>query len=261
MQAFFARGRAETDGRSTLPLHINNCGYYRDLESEITLDRPDGRRDYHLVFVSEGSVTTESGAIAAGECILYRPGVPQRYVYGAGRDTHYIWVHFSGRDAEELLCGVPSGIICYRESAAQVHELLQRAIRAIAEGMDCADLYAEGLFRAVVALLRSRSTKPPFARAIAMMREFSVHRTVKEYADASGMSEGHFIRAFRDAYGVTPLEYRTALQIDCAKSLLVGTPLRIGAIASAAGFSDALYFSRVFRKKTGRSPSEYREGK
>ena len=263
MQAVFARGREGTDKKSELPLYINNCGFYRALDRDLPLDRPEGRSDHHLVFAVEGEIETRYGTVRTGECVLFRPNEPQHYTYRAVRDCAYVWVHFSGEEAFSLF---PEhrrgGIVRYSENAAEVHELLFRAVRAIAGGMERADLYAEGLLRAVAALVgQSPRGKAPFSRAVAMMKELTVRRTVREYAEASGMSEGHFIRAFREAYGVTPLEYRTTLQIDCAKALLVGTPLRVGAVASIAGFSDALYFSRVFRRRTGRSPSAYREGR
>lgn len=261
MQAVFARGKEGSDKKSELPLYINNCGYYRGVTHDLPIERPEGRSDHHLVFAVEGEIETAEGTARAGECVLYRPGEPQRYRYRAGKETSYLWVHFSGREAYALLGSHRSGgILSYRENAAEVHELLFRAVHAIAAGMEQADLYAEGLLRAALALTGCTARKrEPFSRAVAMMKELTVHRTVKEYAAASGMSEGHFIRAFKKAYGVTPLEYRTVLQLDCARNLLVGTPLRVGAVASIAGFSDALYFSRLFRKRTGMSPSEYRE--
>lgn len=260
MQAIYARGKEETNRKSDQPLHINNCGYYRDIDADVALLRPQGRADFHMVFAAEGEIDTDYGRITAGECVLFLPHERQRYTYLRREKSLYYWIHFSGTDAERIFDRRRGGILRYSVNAVQVHELLLRIVRAVSEGMAYADLYAEGLLRAVCSLALGAACRPnPFGKAIAMMRDFSVQYTVKDYAAASGMSEGHFIRAFKGATGSTPGEYRTALQIAQAKNLLVGTSLRIGAIAALSGFSDALYFSRVFKSKTGLSPSVFRK--
>lgn len=60
------------------------------------------------------------------------------------------------------------------------------------------------------------------------------------------------------AAGTTPLSYRNAICMELACEMLLSTSLSVRAIASACGFEDALYFSRLFKKHHGRTPSEYR---
>ena len=261
MQAIFARGMAKSDRISDLPLYINNCGYYRDVDADVALERPKGREDYHLVFVLDGELDTDFGTLGAGECVFFQPHARQRYTYRKGKPSCYCWIHFSGHEAERIAWTQSvSGVIRYGENASQIHEYLFRIVRALREGEESAELYSEGLFRAILALLFAASrTSLPFGRALSMMKDVSRHDTVKDYAAACRMSEGHFIRSFREAYGCTPLEYRTSMQIDQAKNLLLGTSLKIGAVAALSGFSDALYFSRVFHAKTGMSPTEFRK--
>ena len=92
-----------------------------------------------------------------------------------------------------------------------------------------------------------------------MMRDFERDYKLKDYAEVMGVSEGHFIRSFKKSTGKTPLEYRACEQIEYAKTLLIETKLKNKDVASLAGFPDALYFSRVFRKHTGLSPSKFRK--
>ena len=66
-------------------------------------------------------------------------------------------------------------------------------------------------------------------------------------------------KLFKTYMGVTPSKYLTNLRIEQAKRLIEASPRRLSKdIASAVGFSDSLYFSRVFKKETNYSPAEYK---
>ena len=75
-----------------------------------------------------------------------------------------------------------------------------------------------------------------------------------------GYVAAHLRELFREAYGCLPLEYLLTLRIERAKKMLE-QDISIKEIASAVGFQDALYFSKVFKRSTGCSPSEYRGSK
>ena len=72
-------------------------------------------------------------------------------------------------------------------------------------------------------------------------------------------SSDHLRRIFREATGRTPLEYLIELRVDEAKHLLKIGGFRIKEVALRTGFSDPYYFSRLFRKVTGTSPTEFAE--
>ncbi len=77
---------------------------------------------------------------------------------------------------------------------------------------------------------------------------------------ATGYQKDHIRRRFRAIYGMTPSEYLTYLRIENAKRLLQRRRelcLSISQIATACGYYDGLYFSRVFKKATGVSPKDY----
>ena len=60
---------------------------------------------------------------------------------------------------------------------------------------------------------------------------------------------------------MTPLQYILSLRINNAQSLLETTKYNITEIASFVGYDNPLYFSRIFKKQAGMSPSEYRKKK
>lgn len=81
-------------------------------------------------------------------------------------------------------------------------------------------------------------------------------RDVGEYV---GMSDSRFSAVFGQQMGMTFTEYLTTLRMSKAKELLSATAMRSSEIASAVGYNDPHYFSYLFRKQTGVTPSEYRK--
>ena len=87
--------------------------------------------------------------------------------------------------------------------------------------------------------------------------QYSECISVSELAAACGFSQTHFRRLFIKEFGCSPLEYRLSKQLSRAQDLLLAGELSISEIANATGFTDANYFSRVFKAHLGVSPSEF----
>ena len=85
--------------------------------------------------------------------------------------------------------------------------------------------------------------------------------SVKDLYKKSGYCDDHLRRLFRKETGMSMLEYLTELRINHAKRLLSENHLfhySIAEIGAMCGFYDISYFSRVFKKKTGLAPSEFK---
>lgn len=81
---------------------------------------------------------------------------------------------------------------------------------------------------------------------------------VKRLAEVSGVSEAHFARSFKRAFGVPPHRYLLTRRIEQATTLLRDTELDITEIAFATGWESLGTFGRIFRDITGQSPSAMR---
>ncbi len=81
--------------------------------------------------------------------------------------------------------------------------------------------------------------------------------TVTRLAALCHMSEVYFRRNFEKEFGVSPKKYITALRIRKAISLLEAHDFTVAEVAERTGFCDAKYFSSVFRRVTGKTPSRY----
>lgn len=81
---------------------------------------------------------------------------------------------------------------------------------------------------------------------------------VERLANVSGVSEAHFARSFKDAFGVPPHRYLLTRRIERAAALLRDTELSVTEIAFQTGWNSLGSFGRTFRDVTGESPSELR---
>ena len=75
----------------------------------------------------------------------------------------------------------------------------------------------------------------------------------------SGLAERTFKRRFREATGMSPLEYVHTLRLEEAKQLLESTDQAIEAVAAEVGYEEGGFFSRLFRRKVGLTPAQYRK--
>jgi transcriptional regulator GlxA family with amidase domain len=81
---------------------------------------------------------------------------------------------------------------------------------------------------------------------------------VSRLASVSSVSEAHFARSFKDAFGIPPHRYLLTRRIEQAKTLLRDTDMPIIEIAFQTGWQSLGTFGRTFRDVTGESPSELR---
>jgi len=73
------------------------------------------------------------------------------------------------------------------------------------------------------------------------------------------MNKYYLAHAFKDEYGVSPINYMISRRIDESRYLLKETNMSLSEIAQILGFSSASYFSQSFRRSTGSAPIEYRK--
>ncbi|MBE6731836.1 MAG: helix-turn-helix transcriptional regulator [Ruminococcaceae bacterium] len=78
-------------------------------------------------------------------------------------------------------------------------------------------------------------------------------------SDLCNLSVSRFSHLFKEVTGTSAIQYVNDLRVSKASMYLNTTTLSISAIAQKIGFDDAAYFSRIFRKITGISPSDYRK--
>jgi signal transduction histidine kinase/AraC-like DNA-binding protein/DNA-binding response OmpR family regulator len=127
-------------------------------------------------------------------------------------------------------------ILSEDETTATLHRLIA--------GTDVLPSQTSALVKRTVIYLQENYTHPLSRRKI---------------AEAIGVSENHLSRIFRRELGISPWDYLNRYRIRQAKQLLTSTEDSITSVALQVGFNDPAYFSRVFRKQIGQSPSAFRK--
>jgi AraC family transcriptional regulator, melibiose operon regulatory protein len=104
-------------------------------------------------------------------------------------------------------------------------------------------VHSDEAVRAAMDFMRNSCDRPP---------------SMSEVARAVGCSRARLFRIFRQTAGMTPNDYLQRLRVSRAGELLANTSRPVTEIAIACGFSSSQYFSNVFRKHLGQTPTAFR---
>jgi len=83
--------------------------------------------------------------------------------------------------------------------------------------------------------------------------------SIRNLARELSLSPDHYSKLFRQVAGIPPRELVQRARVDRARQLLRGSDMTISEIADQLGYSDVFQFSRLFKQRTGKSPSLWRE--
>lgn len=89
-------------------------------------------------------------------------------------------------------------------------------------------------------------------------QNFRDELTIAQIAQSAAISESECLRCFRNNLRTTPSRYLREFRLQRAEELLVSTNGKTGDVGAACGFSDAAYFTKLFREAKGCTPLEYR---
>lgn len=262
------------------PLIVGSCGTYRlEKHPRIPTCRPRGRLDFQLIYVCAGTAHFHFGhaenetLVTAGHMVLYRPKEFQKYEYYAEDQTEVYWVHFTGGNVTNLLrsYGITDDMQVFYVGTSLEYERIFK--RMISELQFCRADYEQMLtllLSHLFILIHRQVSKPHILKNEYLENEmdlaaqyFNDHYNsdinIQEYAASKGMSVSWFIRNFKAFTGSTPMQYIVSIRIANAQALLEGTKYTVAEIAHIVGYENPLYFSRIFHKQKGFSPTGYRK--
>lgn len=255
---------------SDKPLRINQSGMMYITLNDFVSDRPP-RKDYIIIYISSGEADAwfegKQYHAQSGDVLLFKPGSQLKYRFYTHSQHYYI--HFTGTTAETYLseCSLyHSGI--YRVGSCPDFTSIVSKIsfelinRNIYTEFHCNGLFIQLLGSIAAKLLNIDSSAASGINKIypaisAMMSEFNVNHPLSYYADLCDMSVSYFKHLFVNSTDITPLNYITSIRLDNAMMMLNNNNNSIKEIAYAVGYNDPLYFSRLFKKKFGITPTEY----
>jgi len=227
---------------------------------------------YVLGYVQSGSAVYDFGGkithVRKGTVIL----IKQDQLYSARSDAQDPWQFYSvafmpefyDEDSRLLLNNMPNTFAASDSShMAENFAELYRIWSSKGAGyiIKCRSLILDILYILLGDELRRSKASAHYARLeelVNMMREnYTRSYSLEELCDLSNLSSAHFRMLFKQMTGTTPIQYQNRLKIEHAKDLILSHNCSVTEAAHAVGFHDVYYFSRMFRKITGKNPSEY----
>lgn len=260
------------------PLIVTSCGtYHLYTRPKLPTWRPRGRLDYQLLYIAAGKAhfhfDGKEQIVTAGHMVLYRPKEPQKYEYYGEDQTEVYWVHFTGGNVKNILRSyglTDDKRVFYCGSGLDYQNLFRTMINEL---QMCKENYEEVLetyLRLIFIMLKryfANATKSDNARVVEEIdkatmyfnEHYSEDISIDEYAQNNHVSVSWFIRNFKQCTGSTPMQYILSKRIYNAEILLRDSTYNVTEIAEIVGYDNPLYFSRIFKKVKGISPSEYRK--
>jgi len=258
-------------------LRVHGVGSFTSRGRDMPL-RGRVMQDYALVLVREGSgfLLDKDGkqtALMAGDVLMMVPG--WWHLYNPDRKSGWTtsWVIFDGSVADSLQA---AGEIFPGVIASDIGEAGLQALGALLDGMislageraETAYLQAR-LASELLGLLSRISDWKGQQAHVANNHQLAeaIEYVETHYPDEidfealltrSEMSSTHFRRLFKKATGDGPQSYQKRLRIRLAKELLRHSDLSVAEIGMKVGYNKGAYFSRVFSKRVGVSPSDWR---
>lgn len=231
---------------------------------------------FQLVYITDGSGTFWSersgeATVSPGTVFILFPGV--KHAYHPDRETGWTeeWIGFGGPHAERLWdngivqaeqpifnIGVHEDVVAMFDSAAALCReqtpgfqiRLGALVLQIVASVQALHRYDKQQHAAGEIIRRARTL---------MQQRLESGISVDEIASACSLSYGQLLRAFRRYTGLTPYQYFLQLRIHRAKELLSDPDVHVKEVAARLRFDNQYYFARLFRKKTGVTPSAWRE--
>lgn len=210
-----------------------------------------------------------------GDSFFIFPG--ELVSYGSDRidPWRYRWIALKGEHVEPLLgmAGITRELPIQRGGRSHRIATFFRLIKQIIQAADQrVQLRVEGYVRLVVAEYMDSQDRVFSPHQPLSMMQQQVEQAIRWFtlqypqpismetvASTLGYHRTHFSKIFKEHTGLAPMQYLTKVRMEKAQLLLLKEPLTIQQVASSVGYTDALYFSKQFKKWFGCSPSEYRD--
>ena len=232
--------------------------------------------EYQLIYIIDGSGTFESTScnkkqIKAGDMFLLFPG--EWHTYSPNKDTGWkeYWIGFKGNNMDDR---VQSGFfqkedpVYYIGYNEQIVNLYSNAIAIAKEQKKHFQQLLAGIVSLIVGMTFSvyenrKLTNDDAQQIIDKARIFMQDRMdtdiqMPEVAQYLNMSYSSFRHLFKKYTGLSPTQYFINLKIHLAKRMLQNSTTSIKEISYLLNFETPEYFAKIFRKKTGMSPTEFR---
>ncbi|MBR3764936.1 MAG: helix-turn-helix transcriptional regulator [Clostridia bacterium] len=235
------------------------------------MHRPHGSGDYLLlVFKTDAWLDTEAGRIDAppGSAVLFAPGQAQHYGERCGGYINH-FLHFSGADESSVPGGLRTSTLLTPENLPEMEGLLRMLCLEQASDApgqaECVSLLLQLVLLKAAQGCAGRVCRSSMAHSAALnLLRTGIYANpgacgpVAEMAAQLGVSVSHLHQLYRAQFGVSCYEDVLAARMNAAMYYLQHTDMTVREIAALCGYENDVVFMRLFKRRTGRTPSQVR---
>ncbi|TCO09759.1 helix-turn-helix domain-containing protein [Natronoflexus pectinivorans] len=258
----------------TSALFLTDAGFYPRARFHFR-ERESGCREYILIYCIEGRGVIEtpknSLKITPNTFCIIPPDTPHTYFSDSNDPWSIYWIHFQGLYAPHFFSKyAPLGEIHNREVFFDERrlKLINSVLFALEDGFASHNIEFVNLnmWQILTSFLYQDlysgnvSGKDSKVSDVIDLMKASIDQslTIQDIAEKVNCSPSHLYALFKEHTGYSPLQYFTQLKIQRSCYLLSFSDLSIKEICCKIGIADPFYFSRLFKKVMGLSPSQYR---
>lgn len=254
-------------------LFITHIGYFPKAKFHYR-ERQFGCPDNILMYCVGGrghyETATNNYTLNANQFMILPPGKFHIYQADLHNPWSIYWVHFSGHKVKQLNEWMktenyvkPTDIEYNQKIIDQWSEMYNALATSYSDNnLAFANLCLYKFLTFFICqpeFIPGNIPRNPIGESITYMKaNIDKIITIEELASHLKFSSSHYSALFRNKTGISPIEYFIKLKIQYACQLLSQSDLRISDIADKIGYEDTFYFSRLFKKVTGKSPRDYK---
>jgi AraC-like DNA-binding protein len=205
-----------------------------------------------------------------GQGFLIEPDNQASYISDREHPWTYIWVGFSGTEAQNIIHSIGLSqdnpvFTCDQGDRLKkyVFDMLQHNYSNQADSYRLLGMLY--LFLAVIAESQKNKLEAPAGNVYVnhaisyIQNHYSLPVTVEEISDYVGINRSYLSSLFKEYTGLSPVKYLQNFRITRAQHMLRVTDLSIESIALSCGYLSAEAFHKIFRKLVGMSPNTFRK--
>lgn len=256
-------------------LKVISCGTQYKHKKDFTFSQSTYPSCFLFLFFQTKFISYTKDGLRMGEPYSYILHPPYSKVYHTNVPESAVgftndWLYLKGSYIEKIVSdmNILTDIIVPAYSSNIITQIIQQIQREVSNDYIYKNEYIESLITNLFIELARNDNRKCISQSKnsyniiiearkTMMENYSDKWTLKSLSRLSGLSPSYFLSLYKRIYNKSPIDDIIDYRVLQSKFMLESGMMNVNEISTECGFSTPYYFSRIFKKKNGMSPTEY----